>query len=119
MAASLTRIFTNYWGTSTTRIIATVFAALPILPSLVGILVGPDAGMAAAGLGQTTTRSGHAFYLSNAALQIGFAVLALQLLYGRAILPAIGTVAALETIFMVDCVLGRKWNVGVAPAVSN
>jgi hypothetical protein len=41
------------------------------------------------------------------------------LLDGRDALQSVGIVAALETLFMADCVWFRKWNDGVVDGGSN
>jgi hypothetical protein len=93
-----------------------------VIPTLLlGIVseISPEAGMKMSSMGTATSNSGKAFYMWWASLMTGFGALALLLLNGKDPIQSVGMVAALQTLFMMDCVWLRKWNVGVAPAASN
>ena len=81
-------------------------------PSLARKIAGFHSGL--------PSKTGQAIFVWYAALCAGWGALVLMAL--KTDLPPlqiIGRAAILETIFMVDCIWIRKWNIGVAPDPSN
>lgn len=100
-----------------------IASALAIPPLLIGIVSQFDLGlgMKIAGFGTSVSgKKGQAIYVWYAALMAGWGALALMRLQTNlSALDAIARAAVLETLFMVDCMYIRKWNIGVAPDASN
>ncbi|KAL3904664.1 MAG: hypothetical protein SGILL_009980, partial [Bacillariaceae sp.] len=80
--------------------------------------INPDLGVKVWGF-STLKGSTKAFFIWFIALVAGYGALAAMMLQGRSGMEAIGYAALLETVFMIDCIYLRKWNVGVAPPESN
>ncbi|CAB9510938.1 expressed unknown protein [Seminavis robusta] len=66
------------------------------------------------------SKKGKSIFVWYAALMAGWGALILMTLQLKlSAMDAIGRAAVLETLFMVDCIWIRKWNIGVAPDASN
>ena len=102
---------------------AQVASALAALPLLIGLVSQVDLGlgMKLAGFGNSVSgKKGEAIYVWFAALMAGYGALVLMRLHtSLSAMDAIARAAALETLFMIDCIWIRKWNIGVAPNASN
>lgn len=97
--------------------------ALAVPPLVIGAVSQLDHGIGRklAGFGSDDAgETGKAIFVWYAALMAGWGALALMMLrFGLSGMAAIGRAAILETIFMIDCIWIRKWNIDVAPAISN
>ena len=99
-------------------------ATLLAIPALIiGVASELDIGlgMKLAGFGSSLAgKKAQAIYVWYAALMAGWGALALMRLQsGLSAMDAIARAALIETVFMIDCIWIRKWNVGVAPDASN
>ena len=107
-------------GKGNTQQIAT---ALAVLPLIIGLTSQVDLrlGMKLAGFGNSVSgKKGEAIYVWYAAHMAGYGALALMRLHSSlSAMDTIARAAALETLFMIDCIWIRKWNIGVAPNASN